>query len=176
MRRNETSWGNGMKINVCGEYKRVKINGKRFFAHRIVLHREDPREDETVLVVHHIDGNKSNNDPANLVWMTPEDHARLHHTGENHFRCDHEYNANYKHGLCVGGHSKEYKKAQNKKSYLKHRDERLARQNAYGELHRAHKRWYDKLRYWEKMLNVAATEARKEECINNIRRLKEEAI
>lgn len=31
--------------------------------------------------VHHIDFDASNNDPANLMWVTPEQHQLIHHKG-----------------------------------------------------------------------------------------------
>lgn len=165
-----------MKLETRGKYKYVKQGLQKETAeHRAILHRIDPRDDEDVLVVHHIDGNKANNDPANLQWMTREEHSRLHHLGENHYKCDGEDNPNYRHGMCVGGHSAEYKSIQNRKSYQKHRAERLAAQNAYGAEHREHKRWADKLKYWTHQLDIAQTEDRKAECMDRISMLKEKA-
>ena len=40
--------------------------------------------------VHHIDGNKRNNDPSNLVVMTFEDHSRLHAMQKIHHRSRNE--------------------------------------------------------------------------------------
>lgn len=87
-------------------------------------------------------------------------------------RCG-ENNTNYRHGMCVGGHSKEYKHICNQKSYQAHRDERLARQNLYGAEHREHKRLYDKIRYWERKLADANTEERKRECNLKLAELRE---
>lgn len=33
-------------------------------------------------VVHHIDGDATNNDPVNLMWVTPSEHGELHKKGE----------------------------------------------------------------------------------------------
>ena len=164
-------------MTTSGKYKFIRRGlPKLTSVHRYVMHLHDPRPNESELVVHHIDGNKSNNDPSNLVWMSQEEHMRFHHTGENHFPCAGKNNANYRHGMCVNGQSKEYKHMHNKLSYERHRDDRLARQNAYGAAHRDHKRWYDKLTYWTRELATAETEERKAVCIEKITYLKENAV
>lgn len=166
-----------MQLNPKGKYIFIKdSNGKRVLEHRAILHMVDPRENEQELHVHHIDGDKSNNNPSNLKWMTPSEHMKLHKTGKNHFRCDGEYNANYRHGMCVDGYSKEYKSLHNHKTYMRHRKERLDKQNAYAITHREHKRWYDKLRHWKKQLLLAETEDRILECKSHIQALEENAI
>lgn len=163
-----------MRLESCGKYKYIKAGlDKEIPEHRHIMHQIDPRENESELHVHHIDGNKSNNDPSNLAWMTKSEHMRLHHLGENHFPCSGKNNANYRHGMCVNGQSEEYKKIHNRKSYQRHREERLAKQNAYEELHRDHKRWYDKLRYWERQLENAIEDDRKQYCVQKILELKE---
>ena len=35
-------------------------------------------------IIHHIDGDKLNNHPANLICMSRKAHLKLHHTGKNH--------------------------------------------------------------------------------------------
>ena len=166
-----------MRLNPCGKYKYVKAGlQKEMPEHRYVMHRVDPRENESELVVHHIDGNKANNNPSNLMWMTVSEHSILHHLGENHFPCDGENNANYRHGMCVGGHSAEYRKIHNRKSYQKNREQRLSKQNAYGAEHREHKRWYDKVRYWEEELQTATSEERKQVCLAKLSILKENIL
>lgn len=165
-----------MKIESKGKYKYSIKDGKFVAMHRYILHSVDPRPNENELVVHHIDGNKANNDPSNLVWMTKSEHSRLHHLGENHFPCSGKDNANYKHGLCINGYSKEYVKYHNHKTYLNHREDRLKKQNAYAIEHRDHKRWYDKMRHWTKQLELATTPERKDECTKQINMLKENAL
>ena len=168
---------NQLKINPRGKYKYLKAGlDKEIAEHRQVMHLVDPRDNENELVVHHIDGDKSNNNPANLTWMHRSDHARLHRLGENHFPCDGENNANYRHGMCVGGHSKEYVHIKNQESYQRHRIDRLSKQNAYGAEHREHKRWYDKMKYWQNELTIAETEERRKECSYKINCLKENPI
>lgn len=46
--------------------------------HRIVAEQMLGRPLKKGEIVHHIDGNKRNNDPSNLVVMTQSEHCRLH--------------------------------------------------------------------------------------------------
>ena len=39
--------------------------------------------------IHHLDGNKENNNPANLVMISKSNHHHLHTSGVNHPRWDH---------------------------------------------------------------------------------------
>lgn len=70
-----------MGIAVTGKYRYICKNGKLQTVHRTLMHEIDPRNNESELVVHHIDGNKSNNDITNLTWMPKGDHIRLHKFG-----------------------------------------------------------------------------------------------
>ena len=56
-------------------YRRI---GRKLPAHRVTMEATLGRSLMPGEVVHHIDGNKLNNDPANLVVMSAHDHARLH--------------------------------------------------------------------------------------------------
>lgn len=160
-----------------GNYKYIKRGlPKEMPEHRAVLHQVDPRDNENELVVHHIDGNKANNDPHNLVWMTNSEHVRLHRLGENHFPCAGTDNANYRHGMCVGGQSKEYRQLHNRLAYERHREERLAKQKAYAQSHKEHILWYHKLRDWKMKLEAATTDERRAECLSKIHLLEENPI
>ena len=55
-----------------------KTYGKH--THRIVAEQKLGRKLEKGEIVHHIDGNKRNNNPDNLMVMTQSEHARLHFT------------------------------------------------------------------------------------------------
>lgn len=55
-----------------------KTYGKH--THRIVAEQKLGRKLEKGEIVHHIDGNKRNNSPDNLMVMTQSEHARLHFT------------------------------------------------------------------------------------------------
>lgn len=46
--------------------------------HRLVAEQMLGRPLEKGEIVHHIDGNKRNNDPSNLMVMTQSEHCRLH--------------------------------------------------------------------------------------------------
>ena len=50
--------------------------------HRIVAEQMLGRPLEAGEIVHHIDGNKRNNDHSNLMIMTQSEHCRLHFTKE----------------------------------------------------------------------------------------------
>ena len=68
-------------------YKRLRVGKKKTRdEHRVVAERIlgiTLRPDQ---VVHHIDGDGRNNDPANLQVMTREEHGRLHVTPEQRER------------------------------------------------------------------------------------------
>ena len=54
----------------------VKLYGRH--EHRVVAEEMIGRKLRPDEVVHHIDGNKSNNDPSNLMVMTQSEHIKLH--------------------------------------------------------------------------------------------------
>lgn len=63
------------------KYKRIKIGGRSVDEHRLAMERLIGRRLGQNEVVHHIDGDKSNNDLTNLVLMSRSDHARMHMKG-----------------------------------------------------------------------------------------------
>jgi len=54
----------------------AKFHGR--LEHRVVAERLIGRKLNSREFVHHIDGDKRNNDPSNLLIMTPADHTALH--------------------------------------------------------------------------------------------------
>ena len=59
-------------------YRAIKIDGNKRDYHRWIMEQELGRELRQDEVVHHIDGDKRNNDVSNLQVMTRSEHARLH--------------------------------------------------------------------------------------------------
>lgn len=59
-------------------YAGIKIDKKKYDVHRVIA---DATELGFDMVVHHIDGDRRNNDPSNLVVMSRADHCRLHGFG-----------------------------------------------------------------------------------------------
>ena len=59
-------------------YKAINKNGKVRAEHRIIMEKMLGRPLEAGEVVHHIDGNKWNNDPSNLTIVTRREHALIY--------------------------------------------------------------------------------------------------
>ena len=66
------------KLGTGDGHSYEKTYGKH--THRIVAEQMIGRPLEPGEIVHHIDGNKRNNDPSNLMVMTQAEHCRLHFT------------------------------------------------------------------------------------------------
>ena len=65
---------------------RIKENSKSYkkllgrHEHRVIMEKEIGRKLKSTEIVHHIDGNKRNNNISNLKLMTQSEHAKLHFT------------------------------------------------------------------------------------------------
>jgi hypothetical protein len=72
-------------ITASGYIKLRWRTGKQYqveeYEHRIVTGRPAPK-----LQVHHVNGNKSDNRPENLMVVTPLEHTRLHKAAPKHVR------------------------------------------------------------------------------------------
>lgn len=62
-------------------YKAVKINGKKYDVHRLIMQQKLGRKIPKGKVVHHIDGNIHNNHPDNLKLQSRSAHSRYHGKG-----------------------------------------------------------------------------------------------
>lgn len=71
------AWKGGIGVYHSG-YKRIYINGQRFALHRYVMEQHLGRKLLESEHVHHIDGDKSNNDISNLQVMDIKEHSKLH--------------------------------------------------------------------------------------------------
>jgi len=74
---NAPNWKGGMSLMRNG-YLQIRLNGKRKYLHRIVAEQTIGRELKVTEQVHHIDHDKLNNSPDNLVVLSPAQHARYH--------------------------------------------------------------------------------------------------
>lgn len=63
-------------------YKAKKIDGVKCDEHRILMEQHLGRKLEHNEVVHHINGNKFDNELSNLKVMTRSEHSRLHQSGK----------------------------------------------------------------------------------------------
>lgn len=79
----QTLWRN--KIVFVGQ-NHANWKGGEFTYRNAILRTNKPQickrcqfEDKRVLVVHHLDKNRMNNDPANLIWLCANCHMLIHH-------------------------------------------------------------------------------------------------
>lgn len=59
----------------------VKEGNHNKFVHRLVFEDFYKIKLPSNIIIHHLDGNKQNNEIWNLIPLTNEEHSRLHHTG-----------------------------------------------------------------------------------------------
>lgn len=64
------------------KYKSKKINGKKIDEHRFIMEQFLGRKLDRYEVVHHINGDKSDNRIENLQLMTLSEHSKLHNIGK----------------------------------------------------------------------------------------------
>lgn len=72
---------NGTGTTTVDGYALVTENGKRVYLHRLIMEELLGRKLTEHEVVHHIDGDKLNNDPSNLkLFASQAEHAKHHYT------------------------------------------------------------------------------------------------
>lgn len=59
-------------------YKCIGIGKRKYYEHRLVAEKMLGRPLKNGDIIHHIDGNKSNNAASNLRILTQNEHAKLH--------------------------------------------------------------------------------------------------
>lgn len=64
-----------------GGYWYINVNGRKIAFHRWIVEQMLGRELSSAEVIHHIDGDQLNNDPANLVVLSRSEHQKLHSAG-----------------------------------------------------------------------------------------------
>ena len=62
-------------------YFRITLNGKRLLKHRILAEKKLGRKLKKLEIVHHIDGNNTNNNLENLLVISQSEHCKLHNFG-----------------------------------------------------------------------------------------------
>lgn len=76
------AWNNKGGSRRKDGYLMVWIKGKKVLAHRLVMEEKIGRPLARWEIVHHVDGDRTNNNPTNLIIMSQADHMRIHlHAG-----------------------------------------------------------------------------------------------
>lgn len=72
------AWRGGVQYSNGYGVNRLSVGGRRIYAHRFLAEQILGRELGTDEHVHHMDRNKHNNVPENLIVLLTDDHNRLH--------------------------------------------------------------------------------------------------
>ena len=75
--RNNPAWKGGRRERVDG-YIAIWTPGGERLEHQVIMEKTLGRQLVAGEIIHHIDGNKTNNNPNNLQVMKQSDHIRLH--------------------------------------------------------------------------------------------------
>lgn len=109
-------------------YLKVKLNNKNELVHRLIAKVciPNPLNKQTV---NHIDGNKLNNHPSNLEWVSIEENLKHSYDTGLHVAHNPQNHGNYKDGRAIKSKVNEYKKEwyqKNKTNILKKLKENYA--------------------------------------------------
>lgn len=80
--KNNPSWKGGRFIDATGYVKISVGNSKYKLEHRVIMEKKLKRALKRSEVVHHIDGNKTNNITSNLALTGNSEHSSLHSKGK----------------------------------------------------------------------------------------------
>lgn len=81
--KQEIPWNyHGGSIDQDTGYKRIYISGNRIYEHQYIWELHNGIIPENC-VIHHIDGNKLNNNISNLQCISRSEHNKIHNLGEN---------------------------------------------------------------------------------------------
>ena len=81
-REDNPNWGGGRFVRSDG-YVSIRVDGRDVLEHRHVMAEVLGRALRSDEHVHHINGDKQDNRPANLVVLSVADHAKRH--GDEHY-------------------------------------------------------------------------------------------
>lgn len=82
---NSPTWKGGITINWSG-YRLKKVDKKYIREHRLIFEEHNKCCLLPWSHVHHINGNKKDNDPRNLLGMTHSQHSTFTHKGKSKHR------------------------------------------------------------------------------------------
>jgi hypothetical protein len=83
--RNGSRWGKSSPSHDTGKYRSIKVKGEQSLLHRLIAEAILARPLASIEEVHHVNGCRADNRPANL-WVFPSQsaHRKFHLTGEIH--------------------------------------------------------------------------------------------
>jgi len=80
----KTKYGNAILNDGYYQISSIKEGNQGKKLHRLIFEEYHNCTLNETDIIHHIDGDKLNNHPANLICMSRKAHLKLHHTGKDH--------------------------------------------------------------------------------------------